>query len=186
MENFLSNFENKNTEVKSTNANLSVSPEFYGEIEILKGSLKMKIAFFARVYKSKLENCIHIDDWDINEKKDITFGGMPIDNLDKLKETMNNSGLTTMARGLEITDNEFKKEICVQLEQYKAFKEIFGKKARMAELLSNEERRKLHLEYFINNYEEFTISSTYIADFLIIDEDGNKSMPTVEQLKQML
>lgn len=63
MENFLSNFANTNTEVTSNNANLSVSPEFYGTIDICKGSLTMKIHFYARVYEMQYENCISLNDW---------------------------------------------------------------------------------------------------------------------------
>ena len=73
MENFLSNFANTNTEVTSSNANISVSPEFFGTIDINKCGLKMKIHFYARVYKTKYENCISLDDWDINETSDISF-----------------------------------------------------------------------------------------------------------------
>ena len=43
MEKFLSNFANTNTEVTSSNTNLSVSPEFYGTMDISKGALTIKI-----------------------------------------------------------------------------------------------------------------------------------------------
>ena len=186
MENFLSNFANTNTEVKSNNANLSVSPEFWGMIDITKGALTMKIHFFARVYKTRYDNCISLDDWDINDTTDISFGGMPIDSLSALKTMLTNSGLTTVANGLDISNDDQKREIGIQLEQYKMFKDIFGKKARMFHLLSKEEKTKVVLKYVIDNYDKMTIGNSEIQDFLVIDEEGNKVLPTLEQLTNQL
>jgi hypothetical protein len=186
MENFLSNFANTNTEVTSNNANLSVSPEFWGAIDITKGSLTMKIHFFARVYKMKYDNCISLDDWDINDTTDISFAGMPIDSLSSLKTMLTNSGLTTVAQGLEITNDDYKREICIQLEQYMMLKDIFGKKARMFPLLSKEEKTNAALKFAIDNYNKMTISTSDIQDFLVKDEEGNKVLPTIEQLTNQL
>lgn len=186
MENFLSNFANANTEVTSNNANLSVSPEFWGTIDIIKGALTMKIHFYARLYKMKYDNCISLDDWDINDTTDISFGGMPIDSLSALRTMMTNSGLTTVANGLEITNDDHKREICIQLEQYKMFKDIFGKKARLFPLLSKEEKTQATLKFAIDNYDKMTIGLSDIQEFLIIDEEGNKVMPTLEQLNNQL
>jgi hypothetical protein len=186
MENFLSNFANTNTEVKSSNANISVYPEFSGAIDITKGALTMTIHFYTRVYKMKYDNCISLDDWDINDTTDISFGGMPIDNISALKTMLISSGLTTVANGLDISNDDHKREICIQLEQHKMFKDIFGKKARMFPLLSKEEKTNLALKFVIDNYDKMTISSSDIHDFLIIDEEGNKVMPTLEQLTNQL
>lgn len=185
MENFLSNFANTNTEVKSNNANISISPEFHGTIDIIKGALTMKICFYARVYKTHYENCISLDDWDINDKSDISFGGMPIDNLDALKATMISSGLTTAANGLNINDDDYKKEICLQLEKNNMFKDIFGKKARMFHNLSDEEKNKVKLKYVIDNYGQMSIGHSDVRDFLITDDDGNKIIPTINQLTEL-
>lgn len=187
MENFLSNFVNTNTEVKSSNAKLSATPEFYGTIDISKGALTMKIHFYARVYKiGRYENYIELDDCDISDTTDISFSGMPIDNLNALRTTLTNSGLTTVANGLDITNDDYKREICIQLEQYKMFKDIFGKKARLFPLLSKEEKTKVKLKFAIDNYDKMTINTSDMHDFLIIDEEGNKVMPTLEQLTNQL
>lgn len=182
MENFLSNFANTNTEVTSSNANLSVSPEFYGTIDINKGALTIKIHFWAKLYKMKYDNCISLDDWDIHNTSDVSFGGMPIDNISALKTMLNNSGLTTIANGLDINTNEEKKEICFQLEQSKIFKDIFGKKAKMFNNLSGNEQKNIKLKFVIDNYDKMTINNPDIQDFLVIDEENNKIMPTIEQL----
>jgi len=186
MENFLSNFANTSTEVTSNNAKLSTTAEFYGTIDIAKGALKMTITFYARAYRMKYDNCIELDDWDINETSHISLGGMPINNISLLIATMVNSGLPTAAKGLEISNDEFKKEICIQLEQYKTFKDIFGKKSRMFRLLSKEEKTNAALKFAIDNYEKMTIGGSDIQDFLVIDEEGNKVLPTIEQLTNQL
>jgi hypothetical protein len=185
MENFLSQLANTNTEVTSNNADLSVSPEFYGTIDIYKGSLTMKINFFARVYKMKYDNCIALDDWEINDKSNISFGGMPIDNIELLKKTMTDSGLTTIAKGLDISNAELKKEICIQLEQYKMFKDIFGKKARMFTALSDADKKKTMIKFAIDKYEIMTPNNEEVKDLVTIDDDGVKSIPTIETLKEV-
>ena len=186
MENFLSNFTNTDTEVKSNNANLSVYPEFSGTMDVTKGLLTMKINFYARVYRMSHEDCISLDDWDIQDTSDISFGGMPIDDLSQLKTMMNSSGLKTVANGLDISNEDYKREICIQLEKYKMFKNIFGKKARMFNLLSEQEKNSANLKFFIDNYNKISISSPFIQDFLIVDPEGNKSLPTLEQLTKQL
>lgn len=185
MENFLSNFVNTNTEVKSNNANLSVSPEFWGTIDITKGALTMKIHFYARVYKMKYDNCISLDGWDINDTSDISFGGMPIDNIELLKKTMTDSGLTTIAKGLDISNAELEKEICIQLEQYKMFKDIFGKKARMFTALSDADKKKTMIKFAIDKYESMTPNNEEVKDLVTIDDEGVKSIPTIETLKEV-
>jgi hypothetical protein len=111
---------------------------------------------------------------------------MPIDNLSSLKTMLNNSGLTTIANGLDINTNEEKKEICIQLEQYKMFKDIYGKKAIMFNNLSESEQKNIKLKFVIDNYDKMTIGNSDIQEFLVINEEGNKIMPTIEQLTNEL
>lgn len=184
MENFLSNFANENAEVTSSNAKLSATPEFFGTIDVCKGALKMTINFYARVYRMRYDNCIALDDWDINDTSNISFGGIPIDNLNALQLTMVNSGLTTVAKGLDITNDEQKEQICIQLEQFKMFKDVFGKKARMFHTLSNEEKSKIKLKFAIDNYDKMTTSSDELKGFLNMTSEGNV-VPTIEELKEI-
>jgi hypothetical protein len=185
MEKFLLNFANTNTEVTSSNANLSVSPEFYGAMDISKGALTMKIHFWAKLYKMKYNNCISLDDWDINNKTDISFGDIPIDNLSSLKTMLNNSGLTTIANGLDINTNEEKKEICIQLEQSKIFKDIFGKKAKIFNNLSENEQKNIRLKFVIDNYENKSLINHDLSLFLVENEEGVKVNPSYEELVKM-
>lgn len=110
---------------------------------------------------------------------------MPIDNLSALKTTLTNSGLTTIANGLEISNDELEKEICIQLEQYKMFKNIFGKKARMFATLSDADKKKAMIKFAIDKYERMTPNSEEVRDLITKDDDGVNSIPTIEKLKEV-
>ena len=185
MENFLSNFANANTEVKSSNANLSVSTEFWGSIELNKGSLSMSIDFYSRLYKTRYENCISLDDWGVNEVSNINFNGIVIDDIVKLKDTMRNSGLSTMAYGLNIDDKDIKVQIAYQIQSSKLFKAIYGKSAIMLECLTDEEQKIKKLEYVIKNYDNKIIINQDMSLFLIEDEEGGKVDPSYDELIKM-
>ena len=186
MESILKQFENTNTQVTSSNGDIKVSPEFFGTIDTHKGALKMTIHFYARVYKMKYDNCVSLDDWDINGTSDISFGGMPIDDLKALKTTMISSGLTTVAKGLDISDDDYKKEICNQIENNKSFKYLFGKKAILFSNLTNIERDKIMLRFAIDNYGNDKVNISYeLNSFLVKGENDTKVQPTLEQLEEM-
>ena len=186
MENFLSKFANANTQVESSNANLSITPEFYGTIDISKGALKMNVQFFSRLYKSRYENFVSIDDWEISATNNIEFDGIPVDDLSALKVSMRNSGLSTLANGLDIEDKQIKKEIATQIGQSKLFKSIYGKTAIMFETLSEEHKKKVYLRFAIDNYNNEAIRiNQELSMFLVDDEQGTKVNPSREQLVEM-
>jgi hypothetical protein len=185
MENFLSNFANANTEVKSSNAKLSVSTEFWGSVELNKGLLSMSIDFYSRLYKTRYEDCISLDDWGVNEIDKINFNGIVIDDIEKLKDTMRNSGLSTMAYGLNIDDKDIKLQIAYQIQSSKLFKAIYGKSAIMLDCLTDEEQKIKRLEYVIKNYDNKTIIKHDMSLFLIEDEEGGKVDPSYDELIKM-
>lgn len=186
MENFLTNFANTNTTTNSTKGDIKVSPEFFGEFVISKGLLSMTINFYARTYKSIYENFVSLDDWDVNEKKSVTFNGLPIDDIKKLINTMKDSGLSTIAEGLHIYDKEIEREIAIQIEQSKLFKSIFGKKARMLNALTDKEIEIVKLEYIIEKYHNIALTDYVLKNYLGYDEDNNVVKPTIEKLQEYI
>lgn len=185
MENFLSNFANTNTEVQSGNAKLNVSAEFYGAIDLTKGALSMTINFYARLYKSRYDNYISLDDWDINETNNITFNGAPIDNINMLKTSLINSGLSTLASGLDIDNDVIKRQISKQIEQSTLFKALYGKKALMLDRLSDKELKVVRLYYAIQNYDDKKLAGYELGMFLVDDEEGGKREPSYKELLDM-
>lgn len=185
MENFLSQFANTNTEVQSNNAKLNVSAEFYGTIDISKGALNMTISFYARLYKSRYENYVSLDNWDISETNNITFNGAPIDNIDMLKTSLINSGLSTLASGLNIENDIFKVQIANQIEQSSLFKALYGKKALMLDRLSDDELKIIRLKFVIDNYDDKPKVNYELGMFLVENEEGEQVCASYGQLVEM-
>ena len=185
MENFLSNFTNTNTEITSTNPKLQASAEFHGTIDICKGLLNMTICFYSRLFNYKYENYIGIDDWETTEIIDIKFNGIIIDDIDKLKNSMISSGLSTLAESLTITNSEIKTEIANQIEQSSIFKAVYGKKAIMFDNLSENEQKNIRLKFVIDNYENKSLIKHDLSLFLVENEEGVKVNPSYEELVKM-
>jgi hypothetical protein len=186
MENFLSNFANVSKEVTSECSNVSIEPTFNGNIELTKGLLKQKFSFYARVYESVFDGYPSIDDWDLNEVYDVSFNGMPIDDIDKLKATLKDSGLKSVAEGLDVSSDVYKKAIANEIEKSKFFKAVFGEGAKMFDSLTEEEQSKVRLKHIIEHYDNVKANAFYMKEFLKLDENGNKVMPTLDELKAML
>lgn len=181
MENFLTQFTNEIKEVTQINSEINVSPEFHGHIDIAKGLLTMRIIFYARMYKMYNGNSdiIKLDDWEVNEVSDIKFNGIVVDDLSKLLKSMEDSGLSTLAKDLKVTDDEYKVQIAKAIEGCSLFKTIYSKKAFVIDKLSDSEQKKLRIEWLIKNYHNVALYQ--LSEFLI---DGVK--PTKEQLQKLL
>lgn len=180
MENFLTQFTNEMKEVTQTNSEIKVSPEFYGSIDIAKGALTMTIDFYARVYQvyNKDTNMYKLDDWDAQAIRDIKFNDIIVDDLTKLTKSMEDSGLSTLANNIKVTDSDLKVQIAIAIQNNTIFKDIFGKKAIMVDNLSETEQKRLKLEWLIANYDN---AGNALNEFYI---DGSK--PTKEELEQLL
>jgi hydroxymethylpyrimidine/phosphomethylpyrimidine kinase len=65
------------------------------------------------------------------------------------------------------------------------FKDIFGKKARMFTALSDADKKKTMIKFAIDKYEIMTPNNEEVKDLVTIDDDGVKSIPTIETLKEV-
>jgi hypothetical protein len=133
--------------------------------------------FYAFLDRGSIKNMVTIDDFDESDSRDYNFNGVPVDNIRQLKNTLKESGLSTVSESLDVTWKDQK--IAVD-EQY-----IKG------------------LEHAIENYEKVGASHWYIKDFVteepMLDDDGNtvlnektsepvmiKVKPTLERLQELL
>jgi hypothetical protein len=180
MENFLTQFTNEMKEVTQINSEVNVSPEFYGSINVAKGLLTMSVEFYARVYQvyNKETNMFRLDDWDAHTIRNINFNGIVVDDLNKLTKSMEDSGLSTLATNIKITDDDLKVQIAKAIEGCALFKSIFGKKATMVDSLPEIEQKKLRLEWLIANYHNAGIE---LNEFYI-----EAVKPTKEDLMKIL
>ena len=189
MKNLFESFKNSNQVVSSSDAYLGISVEFNGSLNITKGQLTENISFYARTYKMSFANggnYISIDEWHINDTASVSFNGLPIDDIEKLKTTLNNSGLSTLANSLEIEHKEREIEIAKQIQGSKLFKTIYGKDAVMWNALDKQDQHFKKLEEALINYDNISIHTYVVKDYLKEDEGGNKVIPTKEELEYIL
>lgn len=176
-------------EIKTNLLNESTDIEisFRGEVSITKGNFEQTFNYYCNRCEINKYGFIGIDDWDY-DFMGTTLGGLPVDNIHKLKETLSNSGLTTLSNSLGFCDAEIRKEIFLAVENSKGFKEQFGKSAKVWRALDDAEQRVVKLNYAIDNYE--TCQNYDKSGFGIFkyDEEGELIggyIPTIEELKEL-
>lgn len=184
MENIFSGLEVLNGEVSSKILGDSFHLNLSGEIEVTKGNLSCTYNFWCNTFEYKYaENLIGFDDvdWDFCGAK---LGNLPIDSLNTLKSKLAESGLTTLANSLEIDNHEIIKQISLHLASNKTLIKVYGKKFRIFENLSEEEQTILKLDYVISNYDSRGVYEKTQFNITEDDEEGNKIVPTLEQLNE--
>jgi len=194
MKNLFEQFANGNAEVTSKNANLDISVEFNGSIEITKGGLSQTIHFYAKTYEMLYKGYVTLDDWDVSEYTNTSFNGMPVDNLSKLKQTLADSGLETFAKSLEIDSKELEEQISIQIQSSKLFKDSYGKNMSMWIAVSADEREIATLKYAIEKYDTLSENShvfkKYIVEVEKVEEVEDKVetsiKPPIEVLENAL
>jgi hypothetical protein len=140
-------------EVKSNllNESTDISVSLRGEVALTKGNFEQSFTYWANNCEITRFGYVDCDDWDW-EENDTKLGGLPIDSLHQLKQTLQTSGLTTLANSLGFDDAEIKKAIFSAVENSKGFKKQFGKNAKFWKVLSDAEQKLVRLNYTIDNY----------------------------------
>jgi hypothetical protein len=194
MKNLFEQFANSGTETTAKDLDIRLGcVELSGSVTINKGSLSYKSDFYARVYKMKYDGYVTIDDCDFDQTYEYSFAGMPIDSLNKLKESLKNSGLGTIAESLDTCWADESKAMYSAINNHPQFKEFFGG-AVLWDSLSDDERTIINLEKAIENYDNTTIHSPGMNKFNITkdldDGHGNMikttEMAPLETLKEKL
>jgi hypothetical protein len=117
------------------------------------------------------------------------LGNITIDNIHKLKETLKNSGLATLANSLGFTSDECKQAEYNVIENHKMFKACFGENTKLWELVPKEEQDKIKLQYVIDNYDSVGDYEKKGCGVEVVDGVGNvvkDGVPTKEQLIEKL
>ena len=137
----------QNTEVTYTVEKESCTVELYGTIVIKKGGIERTKTYWARTSEAR-ENIISIDEWD-GDWEGATFNGLKIDDYDAFKKGFEDHGMKSIADSLDITYEEQSKVIYQAVENHKKFKKVYGAKARLFELMNDEEQKQFHYKSFI-------------------------------------
>ena len=174
-------------EVKTNllNESTDISVSLRGEVEVSKGNFEQSFTYWANNCEMTRFGLVDCDDYDYEENS-TKLGGLPIDSLHQLKQTLQTSGLTTLANSLGFDDAEIRKSIFSAVENSKGFKKQFGKNAKFWRALTDAEQRIVRLNYTIDNYatchehdkKQFGIKS-YDDD----NEEIKHYVPTLEELK---
>lgn len=139
--------------VKGTNASAYLTFDFSGSVKIERGTFSMIIHFYSRLTETKHKGVVSIDDWDVNDTEDYDLNGLPIDNITSFKQKLVDWGVGSLGNKLQFTSEEEKTAICMAILENDELKKIFGKKFKVWDALSIDEKMLLDLQYVIDNFE---------------------------------
>ena len=139
--------------VKGTNASTYLTFDFSGSVKIERGAFSMLIHFYSKLGETKHKGVISIEDWDVNDSEDYVLNGLPIDNITAFKSKLNDWGVGSLGNKLQFTSDEEKRAICMAILDNEELKKIFGKKFKVWDILSVDEKMLLDLKYVIDNFE---------------------------------
>jgi hypothetical protein len=153
MENLLNGLKVVQGEIKTNVVSETFSLELSGTFTMQRGNFKIDLSYYGRMYETKHENVIDVDDWEIQDQTNIMIGDLPIDNLGKLKTQLIESGLSTLANSIGFTKDEENNALFEVIQNHKCFKKMYGKDAKLWRLFSIDEQMLLELKYVCNNFE---------------------------------
>jgi hypothetical protein len=130
-------------DVVAENHLTNLSFEFGGSIIMKRGTFEQRIYFYARVRETRNKGVFSIDDWEVTDVTDIKLDGLPISDLSKTKQYVENLGMKSLADRLGFTSEEEKIAICQCMLQDKQLKLLYGKDFKVWHLLSDDEKKKL-------------------------------------------
>ncbi len=174
-------------DVIAINDSTSVSFEFGGSIIMKRGTFSQRIHFWARVSETRHKGVISIDDWDSNEISDIKLDGLPIDEVYKTKQKVEELGMTTLANRMEFSGTEQKIAICQCMLRDEQLKLLYGKDFNVWELLSDDEKKVFDLKYVVENYDNASVHTKLeLAKHFGLIEISNNNVPTLKEFKKKL
>lgn len=168
--------------VKSLSESASLS--LGGVFTLQKGSYTEEFYYNAMVCESgRLKGFIVIDDLDYEHNCNTSLGSLKIDNISKFRQSLQESGLSSLASTLCFSGEEIRNACNQIIAQSKLVKKAF-KGLVLLDALSSEEQNLVRLANVIENYKD--CGDYQKKEFLDIrDEEGNQLVPTLEQLVEL-
>jgi hypothetical protein len=187
MENLLKNLLEVGAETKMTSLSDNVSIEISGQFKLEKGAFSQVFCFWAKMYK-KYDKFSAIDDYDF-EDESAKLNDLPIDNLDKFKKSLEDSGLNTIAKTLNFSREDIEEAMHQHIKDSKYYQLFFGATTGIFNELSSEQKQIENLKYCIENYNTCSNWDKVTCGIEGIDENGDKIrnyVPTIDELKKQL
>ena len=181
-------------EIKLENITEGFSLELHGKFKMQRGEFKQEVSYYGRMYVTRFdENLIGVEDWEIQETKNVKLGELPIDDINDFKKTLSLGGLTTLSNSVGFNDKEENQALFNIIQNHKDFKKCYGKKAILWNLLSKDEQKLYELKFVCNNFDgcgehmKKEVGSHYFINN-DVDGDGNdiKIIPTLELFQLLL
>jgi hypothetical protein len=140
-------------EIKVENVTEGFSLELHGAFKMQRGEFQQECLYYGRMYVTRFDNnIIGVEDWEINEIRNVKLGELPIDSINTFKKTLSDSGLTTLSNSIGFSDEEEKQALFNTIVNHKDFKKCYGKKAILWNALSKDEQKLHELEFVCNNF----------------------------------
>jgi hypothetical protein len=124
-----------------------------GSLIVTKGMLSLKVNYWAGVYESnRYSKYLHTDDldWDYDN---YYINGVKIDSISKFNEGLNNMGLSSISKLMEIEQNEIRTEVLKVLFSDENISKMFDGMV-FFDSLSNEEQKQLFIDLAIQDYDK--------------------------------
>lgn len=172
-------------EIRMKSVTETASVEVGGKFTMQRGNFIQEFSYWARTY-DKFSNFAHVDDYE-SEDRDAKLGDLPIDNLNKFIQSLHDSGLDTLAKGVGFTSEEVRQAMYEHIQQHKTFKAVYGKRAELWNLLTQEEQQTEMLVYVAKNYDTCGDYYKKQCGVVVLDEEGNvikDAIPTREQINE--
>lgn len=170
---------------KVTSVSETASVEVSGRFTIERGNFKQEFSYWARTYE-KFGVLAKVDDYEY-ETQSTMLGDLPIDNLDRLIQSLNDSGLSTLAKGLGFSQEDIATAMYIHIQNHKYFKAVYGKKVVLWDLLSAKEQEEETLAHVLNNYDTCGDWLKRQCGVVGVDEEGNtipNYIPTKDELRE--
>ncbi len=141
-------------EIKVENITEGFSLELHGKFKMKRGEFQQEVSYYGRMYVSRFDdNIIGVDDWEVQEVRNVKLGELPIDNISTYKKSLDESGLNTLSNSLGFNDEEEKQAVFNAIINHKDFKKCYGKKATLWNLLSKDEQKLYELNFVCKNFD---------------------------------
>jgi hypothetical protein len=184
MENLFNGIAPISGEVVVTSVKESAALNLCGAITLTKGNFSEEFYYNATLCESsKYKGFVIIDDIDFDNNNNTSLGVLKIDNIHKFRQSLQESGLTSLAKTLEFSREEIDNACNQVIAKSKLMKKTF-KGLVLFDALSKEEQSLVELGYVIANYK--TLKDYDKKQVLLVyDEEGNQLVPTEEQLIEL-
>ena len=173
--------------VKGTSHSAYLTFNFSGSVKIERGGFSMLIHFNSNLCETKHKGVVSFDDWDIHDTEDYNLNGLPIDNITAFKQKLVDWGVGSLGNKLQFTSEEEKTAICMAILENEELKKVFGKKFKVWDNLSIDERMLLDLQYVVDNFKNCGdhLKGVVSKHYKVIEVKEN-TYPTLEEYQAKL